>query len=577
MLDNEELRQTFQDICVLYELALATSTSAGIQENCRGFLTALAARKGFSFVAVWIRSAVLPGHRSDDPATSELALVYGAPRVHVREQTLPLDHPAWKEVRRRGPFSVAFGESGFPDLVFEEGIGKGAYALFPLGDLGFLKAYSQDPGARLDAIHLAQLDTVVRKFASSLEGSIALERLVEEAEERRRSEEEKRAIQDQLRQAQKMEALGRLAGGVAHDFNNLLSGILGTVELLLMEDPGENVRNDLQVIGQAATRAAELTRQLLAFARTRDEQHVPVALDALVKESVALLRRTFDAKIEIRTDLGLGETLVDGVPNRLHTVLINLAVNARDAMPEGGILTLETRRIRGPDPSVPSTSALTERSREWARVRVRDTGCGMPAYVAERAFEPFFTTKDPGEGTGLGLSTVYGIIKSQGGQIHLSSQPGQGTNVEVLLPVVDEAVTSPCTSTPFKGVEALGGVVLMADDQEGARRVTVRLLERLGFAVVEAEDGLGAVERALQHRDKLVAAVLDVQMPGVDGVEALRRIRDAIPNLPAVMVSGYAHPSQSGALAELAVHRILQKPFRMEDLKEALGEAMTRR
>jgi signal transduction histidine kinase/CheY-like chemotaxis protein len=561
---DEDLNGTLEHISVLYELALASGSSLDLTETCRSFLGALASRKGFAYTAVWLRSDVLPSAGGGGPGPADLRLVYGAPRVVQRERSLPLDHPLYGRVVRDGPFSVGSSQEAFASFVTEQDVHQGMFAVFPLARLGLLKIYRRKRTVPLTPVELARLDTVVRKFASSLEGCVAHERLRLAVSERERVEKEKEAMQRRLQQAEKMEAVGRLAGGVAHDFNNLLVGVLGTVELLLLDEEDPATRSDLEVIAQAGQRAAELTQQLLAFARTNQEQVVTVRPDLIVAEVVGLLQRTLVAGIEVRTDLGVGDLCVRGVPSQLHTALLNLAVNARDAMPDGGVLAFATSVA-----TAPFGALGTE---PWIRLTVSDSGHGMPPDVAAKAFEPFFTTKPAGEGTGLGLATVYGIVTSHGGEIEVSSAPGQGTTFEILLPTCDPCSSDKAVRDEGGARSEAGGWVLLVEDGAGPRRTGTRLLERLGYQVLEAEDGPTALRRAMEHPAELRAAVIDLQMPHMDGVEALRRLRVLRPELPAVMVSGYPQPHHLDALARLGVRGVLRKPYSLQDLAGALDD-----
>ena len=564
---DDDLARTFADICVLYELSLAIGTSLDLQENCRVFLDALGSRKGFSYSAVWIRRSRLPGGAREESEGFEL--VYAAPHVLTGLERLPLDHAIPRALEERGAFSASHEEPGFADLVTEADVTQGVYAVFPLGDLGFLKTYSRARSEVLSPQDLSQLETLARKFAGSLHGCLAHEMLRSEVAERERVEAEREAIRMRLQHGQKMEAVGRLAGGIAHDFNNLLVGVLGTVELLQLEEGlSKDLQADLDIIASAGQRGAELTRQLLSFARTNEEETAPVDLDGLVQEVVALLRRTLDASIEIRMDLRLGDLRVNGVASRLHTMLINLAVNARDAMLDGGVLSLETSEI---DPPTPGRRAV-EPAR-WVELVVRDSGVGMPAAVAERAFEPFYSTKAVGKGTGLGLATVYGIVRSHSGHVSIDSAPGKGTAFVIRLPAGEPALaTRPAPEVPASRSRR-DGLVLVVDDRADTRTTGRRMLERLGYRVIEAADGRQALRSVAELGTELSAVLLDVQMPVMNGVEALMHIRANRPDLPVVMVSGFAQPEQVVALAELGAEEILSKPYRLEELSAAIEKA----
>nr|WP_255215972.1 ATP-binding protein [Pseudenhygromyxa sp. WMMC2535] len=370
-------------------------------------------------------------------------------------------------------------------------------------------------------------------------------------------------MQARLQEARKLEAVSRLAGGIAHDFNNLLMSILGTVELMRLDAEDPALQADLDQITTDGERAAALTKQLLTFARTKQARAEPVELDAVVREAVELLRHRPDSGIELVLDLELDARCVRGVPASLRELVLDLAFNARDAMPEGGSLTISTRAEAAPASGEPQLV-----------LRVSDTGEGMTPEVAERAFEPFFTTKELGKGSGLGLAAAYGVVRSHGGEISTHSSPGLGTTFEVRLP----ELAAPCK--PERDLANLGprfaapGLVLLVDDSAGPRQVASRLLSRLGFEVMAAPDGPTALDLLRARSDELRGAVLDVRMPGMNGVETLRRLRELNPELPVVMASGYADPEHLDELATLGVHDVLRKPYTLDELGGALARVL---
>src|SRR5207253_723887 len=301
----------------------------------------------------------------------------------------------------------------------------------------------------------------------------------------------------QLRQAQKMEAVGRLAGGIAHDFNNVLTAIFGYTELVLEELPaGSSVRQDLEEIRKAAQRASALTRQLLAFSRQQVLEPVVLQLNGLVEDVDKMLRRLIGEDVDLRLALApdLGNVRID--PGQLEQVLMNLVVNARDAMPTGGKLLIETANADLTEQYADLHQPVTPG--RYAMLAVSDTGTGMDAQVKARIFEPFFTTKERGKGTGLGLSTVYGIVKQSGGYVWVYSELGRGTTFKIYLPRVDapaQPVAAPREAGTLAGVET----VLLAEDDEMLRPLAKGLLEKLGYTVLEAENATQALARANGH------------------------------------------------------------------------------
>ena len=345
---------------------------------------------------------------------------------------------------------------------------------------------------------------------------------------------EQRRLEDQFRQGQKLESIGRLAGGVAHDFNNLLTVILGCAAgIREAQEEGRPVDpEDVEQIQEAGERARDFTTQLLAFARKQVISPAPVDLNAVVRSSERLLGRVLgeDVQLEVHPQEGLWLTLCD--PGQMEQLLLNLAANARDAMPRGGRLLIETRN------AVTEPDAIGSSPGEWVHLVVRDSGAGMSPEIQERIFEPFFTTKELGKGTGLGLATVHGIVTQNGGRVLVESQPGQGTTFEIRFPrthATPEAAHHPTAAAAARGTET----ILVVEDDSQVRAVTVRALRGAGHRVLVASDGPEALAVADRCDGTLHLVVTDVVMPGMSGkavVESLRRQR---PGLRALFVSGY--------------------------------------
>jgi len=390
--------------------------------------------------------------------------------------------------------------------------------------------------------------------------------------ERLRALNEREQLRAQLLQAQKMESVGRLAGGVAHDFNNLLTVITGCSEELLQGLPaGSILREDAEAIRQAGARAAALTRQLLAFSRRQILQPRVLDLNRVVADVGLMLRRLLGEDVEVSAVLEpeLGRVLAD--PNQLHQVLLNLAVNARDAMPSGGRLTIETSNFEVGLP--PGAGASGPRPGRYVRVSVTDTGVGMDAATQQHVFDPFFTTKPPGLGTGLGLSTVYGIVNQSGGWVSVRSEPGAGSTFDICLPRVEdrpEAPTPPAAAVAATGTET----VLVVEDQADVRRITCRMLGGAGYDVIEASGAEEALAVAAARAGPIHLLVADVVMPGTSGPALAARLAAVRPELRALFVSGYApgvavHPGViSGELP------YVQKPFTAAALRLKVREAL---
>ncbi|MDB4952300.1 MAG: Histidine kinase, partial [Gemmatimonadetes bacterium] len=392
--------------------------------------------------------------------------------------------------------------------------------------------------------------------------------------ERRHAEEALEQSRQQFLQAQKMEAVGRLAGGVAHDFNNLLTAIRGNADLLLLDlAEGDPAREDVEEIRRAADRAAGLTRQLLAFSRRQVLQPRVLDLNQVVTEMERMLRRLIpgDVQLATRLDRALGSAVAD--PGQIEQVVMNLAVNARDAMPGGGELSVETANEE-------LDQELARRfpyvvPGPYVRLTVRDTGLGMDRETREQAFEPFFTTKAAGKGTGLGLSTVYGIVKQSGGYVWIDSAPGHGTAVTIHLPRVDQvAGTDGGGGEREAAVPGRGETVLIVEDEVTVRNLAGRVLSRAGYAVREANDGYEALRVAEDLAAPLDLLLTDVVMPRMRGAEVARRVRELRPGTRVLFFSGDAEATAGGLDVELPGINFIEKPFTPEALARKVREVL---
>jgi two-component system cell cycle sensor histidine kinase/response regulator CckA len=369
----------------------------------------------------------------------------------------------------------------------------------------------------------------------------------------------RRKLEEQFQQAQKMDAIGQLAGGIAHDFNNLMTVVNGSAELLLDELPAGPMREVMTDIRSAGERAAALTHQLLAFSRKQILQACNLDLNATVSQLDRMLARLIGEDIAVVTllDPNLSRIKVD--PGQIEQVILNLVVNARDAMPTGGRLTIETKNIL----VAPGMLAVTEGLSPgyYVELSVADNGVGVPHALKEKIFEPFFTTKDVGKGTGLGLATVYGIVKQSGGHISFASSVGVGTTFTVLLPSASDRVvttTSTLRAAPtFRGTET----ILLVEDEHAVRRVVRATLERSGYRVLEANAGSVAVDLARRHAGEIDMLLVDVVMPGMSGRQVADMICEGAPGLPVLFMSGYTDDAivRNGVLE--AKDHFLAKPF----------------
>jgi two-component system, cell cycle sensor histidine kinase and response regulator CckA len=396
----------------------------------------------------------------------------------------------------------------------------------------------------------------------------AVQRELREAEERR----ERRRLERQVLQLQKFEAIGRLAGGIAHDFNNAIGAIMGWAELASQEAPPRSSLQDrLQKISAQAQRAAGLTSQLLAFARQQVLQRRKINLNSLVEEGTSLLRKVIGEDIEVRIvpapDLRVA--VADAV--QIDQVLMNLCLNARDAMPKGGRLIIETHNIEF-DQEYCRLHTYVQPGK-YVLLAVSDTGMGMDAATIEHIFEPFFTTKEIGKGTGLGLATVFGIVKQHGGFINVYSEPGNGTTFRVYLPSDSGAADPAKTESdgrPQKGTET----ILMAEDHDGLRELGKETLEVLGYEVILAENGRDAVAVFKSNADRIDVVVMDVVMPGISGPDAYAQMCALRPGLGVVFASGYT--AEAASLTSLVAQGafVLQKPYTATSLSKAIRHVL---
>jgi two-component system, cell cycle sensor histidine kinase and response regulator CckA len=388
---------------------------------------------------------------------------------------------------------------------------------------------------------------------------------------------ERKSLEDQLRQAQKMEAVGQLAGGIAHDFNNLLTAILGSTELLLADTPPDDPRReDVQEISRSAHRAAALVRQLLAYSRKQVLQPRRVDLNAIVRDMGAMLRRVVGEPIELRLDLdpGLGHVTAD--PGQLEQVIANLGVNARDAMPRGGTLTITTSNVTGRGVTAPADEGLPAAG-PLVSLAVTDTGIGMDDEVRGRLFEPFFTTKELGRGTGLGLATVYGIVRQSGGHIQVRSRPGGGSSFTVYLPRAE--APRPARGALAAAAPVSGGseTVLVAEDEEAVRHLVCRVLRAKGYRVLEARHAEAALDLAAATAEPIDLLVSDLVMPGLGGRALADRLLNLRPALRVLFITGYAPEAVERQGRLPAGHGLLEKPFTADQLAHKVRETLTAR
>lgn len=389
--------------------------------------------------------------------------------------------------------------------------------------------------------------------------------------ERKKAQEEKENLEEQLYQAQKMESIGRLAGGIAHDFNNILASIMGYAELLTIKHPDKSNPEGkaAQIILENTERGAELTKQLLGFARKGKYNPVPLNINVVIKDTIKVLENIFKKNVEIIYDLKEKIDFIEADRNQIEQVLANLLINAMDAMPKGGKLYLKTEITDINEEYQKYYPGL--KSGNYIKILIRDTGIGIPKENLNMIFEPFFTTKEEGKGTGLGLATVYGIVKNHKGYINVNSQPGDGATFFLYFPVsFKKDVDIKKGSRIVKG----NSTILLVDDEENIRQLAETMLTGLGYKVLLAKDGKEAVEIFKKKNKNIDIVLLDIIMPVMSGKETNRKLRKINPDVKVLLSSGF---SQNGAASEMMDEGALgfiQKPFRLGVLSEKLEEIL---
>ncbi len=423
----------------------------------------------------------------------------------------------------------------------------------------------------IEALKLGATDYVLKDQLLRL--LPAVRRALRDAQERH----ERASLEEQLRRAQKMEAIGRLAGGVAHDFNNLLVAILGYADILRSTlEPADPRGRPVAEILKAGERAASLTRQLLAFSRRQVLERTDLDLNAVVRDVKAMLERLIGEDVVLRTRLEAGLPTVLADRGQTEQVLMNLAVNARDAMPQGGDLTIETRAVRIEMPLAGLPTPIGPG--HYVRLAVEDVGAGMTDEVKSHLFEPFFTTKEQGKGTGLGLSTVYGIVTQSGGGVRVESKPGAGSRFEVYLPVTRSQGSAPAVArqtAPAERTTPCGGeTLLLVEDDAAVRDLGRDILEGGGFHPLLAANAEEAQAILARHQGPIHALVTDIVLPDLSGLELARLVREAHPDMRILFTSGYTAQSIDIGAVERMSAPFLQKPYRPRVLLEKVRAAL---
>jgi PAS domain S-box-containing protein len=387
-----------------------------------------------------------------------------------------------------------------------------------------------------------------------------------------RAEAERKALQAQVLRSQRLESVGRLAGGIAHDLNNILAPIVLGAPMLREVMQNQDDRDTLNAMEISANRGAKIIAQLLTFSRGGGGERVPVQLTLIVREMVAIIRETFPKNIIVNTEIPREVWTVRGDSTQLHQVLMNLCVNARDAMPAGGTFTLGLGNLALDQAAAGKIAGL--QPGPYVLLSVTDTGTGIDPEVIDKIYDPFFTTKEVGKGTGLGLSTVLGIVQDHGGVVHADSRLGDGTKFSIYLPAAEAGVISIPTAIDKPQLRGNGETILLVDDEANVRLVTRRLLERNGYRVIEAANGREALVYLEQNRLVIAAVVTDLIMPECDGPSFILELRKLDPALPVIATSGHVAGVDQALLSQAHILAVLEKPFEIAKLLEQLDRVL---
>jgi signal transduction histidine kinase len=385
---------------------------------------------------------------------------------------------------------------------------------------------------------------------------------------------QRKDAESQLLRAQRLESIGTLASGIAHDLNNMLGPILMSAELLRLESTEENAEL-LSMIETSAERAAQVVKQVLTFARGLEGERLPLAPKLLIREIEKIVAETFPRVIVLESCVPGDLNLIEGDPTQLHQVLLNLCVNARDAMPAGGALRIEADNFAVDEPHAAMTPGA--RPGHYVRIRVSDTGTGIPRHLVEKIFDPFFTTKPLGAGTGLGLSTTLGIVRAHQGFIDLTSEPGKGTTFGIFLPAARETAPVLASARAAPAPKGHGELILVVDDESAIRKVTESVLNQNGYRTLSAANGAEAIALFSHELHHIDAVFTDLVMPVVDGVTLCRVLQKMDPEVRILAVTGHGDEGDLKALHSLGIEIILQKPFNSDSLLSAIHQILPRR
>lgn len=510
-------------------------------------------------------------HLEDNPTDADLVATMLCEDGIQCESHRVDSRPGFVEALREGGYDLIFADYSVPSFDGASALAL-AHKLCPEVPFIFVSGTLVEEFA-IDLMHRGATDYIFKQRLGRLVPSVQRTlRELEERAERKRAEEALRLSERQFRQVQKMEAVGRLAGGLAHDFNNLLTVIMGHSQVLLAELPEGSIRGKIEEMQKAGERAAALIRQLLAFSRKQALEPKVLCLNTVLTNLDSMLSRLIgeDIQLAIRTDPQEGHVKAD--PGQLEQVIMNLVINARDAMPNGGLVVVEASQVELS--RTPMHHIRPIPPGPYMKLTVTDTGCGMDQETQSHLFEPFFTTKEEHKGTGLGLSTVFGIVMKSGGAIDVWSQVGHGTTFDIYLPRIGSEASPPTHTEQFAAIGRGSETILVVEDEPSVRDLVREELTKVGYRVVEAMNGIEACLVATQHSGQFDLLLTDVVMPGMNGRELAGRLHLIYPNLKVMFMSGYLEDiTTDGPLAQRQT-AFLQKPFTPDVLARGVRQLL---
>jgi CheY-like chemotaxis protein len=381
-------------------------------------------------------------------------------------------------------------------------------------------------------------------------------------------------MEQQLRQAQKMEAIGTLAGGIAHDFNNILTAILGFSELSIEDSPPNSTASrNMQHVLRAAERARNLVKQILTFSRQSETEKKPVEINLIVKEAMKLIRSTIPSTIEIQKNIAHESSMVLADSTQIHQVVMNLCANASYAMKDnGGLLQVDLKNIRLEINNLPLSNMIPG---DYVQLSIIDTGHGILPEIRERIFEPYFTTKKPDEGTGLGLSVVHGIIKDHGGEIIVSSELGKGTKFDIYLPQLNNEINLDDTTPSY--IPGGNETILFVDDEKALTDVGEQLLERMGYNVVARTSSMEAFTIFKQNPDHFDLIITDLTMPTMTGIQLAMEVKKIRNNIPIILCTGFSEKTNLVSMIDIGIQQLISKPFIKNDIAKAIRQVLDKK